>query len=444
MVETAPAMRGLVIAAPASSQGKTVVTLGLLRAFRQRGVDVVSAKSGPDYIDPAFHQAASGRPCVTLDSWAGDAGQVRARAAMQPGTLLIAEGAMGLFDGAASAAPGGPGSAQRLAEVLNVPVVLVVDISRMAQSTLALIEGFAARSGRLAGVILNRAGSDRHADMVRAAVRDVVPILGTLPATPGLETPSRHLGLVQASERPDLDEFLNRAAELLAANCNLDALANAASRVEAAGGPPTPLPPLGQRIAVAMDQAFGFSYWHQLQDWHRQGAQITTFSPLANQGPDLNADAVFLPGGYPELHAGQISAASEFRAGMRSAVNRGALIYGECGGYMVLGQNLTDANGNRHEMLGLLDLNTSFAERRRHLGYRRLKAAAGPWEAQLKAHEFHYCTTIRAVGDPLFRASDAEGRDLGDMGLRAGSVMGSFAHLIETEPTRGRLGAMRL
>ena len=439
-----PPMRGLVIAAPASGQGKTVLTLGLLRALRARGVDVASAKSGPDYIDPAFHRAATGRACVTLDSWAGDAGQVRARAAMQPAALLVAEGAMGLFDGAAGAAPGGIGSAQRLAEVLDVPVVLVVDISHMAQSALALIEGFAARSGRIAGVILNRAGSDRHADLVRAAVRNAIPVLGTVPASAGLAVPSRHLGLVQADERADLEAFLDRAGEVVAANCNLDQITGLARRVEAAGGPPYRLAPIGQRVAVANDQAFGFAYWHQIEDWRRQGAEILVFSPLADQGPDVSADAVFLPGGYPELSAGRIAAAGSFRAAMRTAVNRGALIYGECGGYMMLGEGLVDADGTRHEMLGLLALETSFAERRLHLGYRRLEALAGPWQARLKAHEFHYCTTLRAAGEPLFSAADAEGRDLGPIGLRAGTVMGSFAHVIESEPVRGRLGAMRL
>ena len=438
------ALRGLVIAAPASAQGKTVVTLGLLRALRARGVDVISAKSGPDYIDPAFHRAATGRPCVSLDSWAADAPQVRARAAMQPGALLVAEGAMGLFDGAASAGPGGAGSAQRLAEVLDVPIVLVVDIQHMAQSAVALIEGFVARSGRIAGVILNRAGSDRHADMVREAVRDVVPIIGTVPKSDGLGIPSRHLGLVQADERSDLDAFLDCAGEIMAANCNLDALLRLTSRVEAAGGPPNPMPPLGQRIAVANDAAFGFSYWHQIADWRRLGAEVKAFSPLANEGPDPSADAVFLPGGYPELHAGRIAASTFFRDAMRTAVNRGATIYGECGGFMVLGAGLIDQDSARHEMLGLLDLETSFAERRLQLGYRRLEPLAGPWEAPLMGHEFHYSTTQRAEGEPLFRASDAGGRDMGLIGLRSGTVMGSFAHIVESQPVRGRLGSLRL
>ena len=437
-------MKGLVIAAPASSQGKTTVTLGLLRALRARGTDVASAKSGPDYIDAAFHRAATGRPCVTLDSWAADNAQLRARAAMQEAELLVVEGAMGLFDGAASAAPGGAGSAQRLAEALDLPVVLVVDISRMAQSAVALVEGFAARSGRIAGVILNRAGSDRHADMVRAAIGSSVPMLGCVPARADLGTPSRHLGLVQAEERGDLDAFLDGAAALIAANCNIDVIVAAATRVEAPGGPPAGLPPPGQRVAVARDRAFGFAYWHMLDDWRRQGAEIRPFSPLADQGPDPDTDAVFLPGGYPELHGGRIARADTFRAGIRAAVNRGALIYGECGGYMVLGDALIDADGTAHAMLGLLRLETSFAERRRHLGYRRLEPLAGPWTAPLRGHEFHYSTELRAEGEPLFRAADAEGRDLGAMGLRAGTVMGSYAHVIEAERSGGRLGSLRL
>ncbi len=421
-----------------------MITLGLLRALKTQGTNVSSAKSGPDYIDPAFHRAATGNPCINLDSWAADNAQLRARAAMAPADLMIIEGAMGLFDGAAGTRPGGAGSVQKLAEALDIPVILVVDIARMAQSTVALIEGFAARSTRIAGVILNRAGSPRHFDMVRAAIADTVPILGCLPATDDLQAPSRHLGLVPAGEHPNLSAFIDRAADLVAANCNLDAIARVATQVEAAGGTPSPLPLLGQRIAVAMDQAFGFAYAHMLQDWSAQGAEIYPFSPLADQGPGNDADAVFLPGGYPELHAAQIAAATSFANAMRSAQNRGATIYGECGGYMVLGDGLTAADGTRHAMLGMLRAETSFAERRRHLGYRRLEALGGPWQAPLKAHEFHYSTELRADGDPLFKAADAEGRDLGTIGLRAGTVFGSYAHIIESDRVQGRLGAMRL
>jgi cobyrinic acid a,c-diamide synthase len=459
-------MRGLLIGAPASAQGKTTLTLGLLRALRRRGADVVSAKSGPDYIDPAFHAAATGRPCATLDAWAASPAQLRARAAAQPAELLVVEGAMGLYDGAATGGPGadaaGPGlrdasaafnrptrgaarlagseagaqttgSAATLAGALRIPVLLVLDVSRMGQSAAALVHGLASFPGapRIAGAVLNRAGSERHAALVRRAVEAVAPVLGVLPRREDLAVPSRHLGLVQAAEHPDLSAFLDRAADAVEAGCDVPAIAALAGPVAPSRGAPARLPPLGQRIAVARDGAFGFAYWHMLEDWRAAGAEIVPFSPLDDQPPDVQADAVFLPGGYPELHAGRIAAALSFHAGMRAAADRGATIYGECGGFMVLGRGLVDADGARHGMLGLLDLETSVARPARVLGYRRLAPLAGPWPGPVAGHEFHTAVALRAEGAPLFRVQDAAGDDLGIAGLVAGRVSGSFVHVIE-------------
>jgi cobyrinic acid a,c-diamide synthase len=180
---------------------------------------------------------------------------------------------------------------------------------------------------------------------------------------------------------------------------------------------------------VASDQAFAFAYPHLLADWQRGGARIHGFSPLADE-PAPEADFIFLPGGYPELHAGRIAGNARFLESLRGAAARGVSIYGECGGYMVLGKTITDSDGVRHEMAGLLDLETSFASRRLHLGYRTVQSATGPFPGIWAAHEFHYATTISAEGPPLFVAQDAEGADIGPMGLVKGSVSGSFAHLI--------------
>ena len=460
-------MRGLLIGAPASAQGKTTLTLGLLRALRRRGADVVSAKSGPDYIDPAFHAAATGRPCVTLDAWAASAAQLRARAAAQASELLVVEGAMGLYDGAVTQAPSAesgpglrdasaafqrearqdgdgsgdgtavgraaPGSAAALAGVLGIPVLLVLDVSRVGQSAAALVHGLASFPGapRVAGVVLNRTGSERHAALVRRAVEAVAPVLGVLPRRDDLEVPSRHLGLVQAAEHPDLAGFLDRAADAVEAGCDVPAIAALGLPVAAARGAPARLTPIGQRVAVARDAAFGFAYWHMLEDWRAGGAEIVPFSPLANQPPDAAADAVFLPGGYPELHPARIAGALSFQAGMRAAADRGATIYGECGGFMVLGDGLVDADGARHPMLGLLRLETSVARPRRVLGYRRFTPLAGPWSGPLAGHEFHTAMATRADGEPLFAVQNAAGTDLGTTGLAAGRIFGSFAHVIE-------------
>jgi cobyrinic acid a,c-diamide synthase len=196
------------------------------------------------------------------------------------------------------------------------------------------------------------------------------------------------------------------------------------------------LPPLAQRIAVARDVAFAFAYPHLLADWRAQGAKISFFSPLADETPNQDADAVFLPGGYPELHAGAIAAAEKFRAGMHAAATRGALIYGECGGYMVLGERLIDGEGRSHRMLGLLPLETSFENPTLHLGYRRLEPLNGlPWSVPLSAHEFHFASIVgEGEADRLFRAETPDKKPLGCVGLRCGSVTGSFVHVIDALP----------
>ncbi|MCA8882828.1 MAG: cobyrinate a,c-diamide synthase [Rhodobacteraceae bacterium] len=422
--------RGLILAAPSSGAGKTTVTLGILRALARSGQAVRSAKSGPDYIDPRFHAAATGTDCTTLDAWAMTPERLRALAA-GPGLLLI-EGAMGLFDGAP---PDGRGASADLARHLGLPVVLVVDAGRMAQSVAPLVAGFAAHDPtvRVAGVILNRVGSARHDAMLRRALAPLgLPVLGALPRLAGLETPSRHLGLVQAGERADLAAFLDRAADAVSDNCDLQALTALTAPL-----PPPPaaarMTPPAQTIAVAQDLAFDFAYPHLLSDWRAEGATIRMFSPLADD-PVPEAGFVFLPGGYPELHAGRIAAAARFLATLRASADRGVPIYGECGGYMVLGDGLEDANGTRHAMAGLLRLETSFAARRLHLGYRHLRALTGPLAGAWAGHEFHYATTLKADGPALFAASDAEGTPLAPMGLRHGAVFGSFAHLIDRAP----------
>ena len=355
---------GLIIAAPSSGSGKTTITLGLLRALKRSGIDVRGAKSGPDYIDPRFHEAASGMPCFNLDAWAMQAGRIHALATGEH--PLIIEGAMGLFDGAP---PDGRGSVADLARLLKLPVVMVIDAARMAQSAAPLLAGFANFDAdvHIAGVILNKVGSPRHEQMLRRALAPLnIPVLGAIPRAAGIETPSRHLGLVQAQERDDLDAFIERAADLVSERIDLKQLSQLATSLPSRDFSGKITPP-AQRIAIAQDPAFAFAYPHILQDWRAAGAEVIPFSPLAND-PVPNSDFVFLPGGYPELYAGQLASADKFLTTLRKHAERAA-IYGECGGYMVLGQSLIDADGTRHQMAGLLELETSFAQRKLHLGY---------------------------------------------------------------------------
>ncbi len=416
-------MSGIILAAPGSGSGKTTITLGLLRALRNQGVSVRSAKSGPDYIDPRFHAAASGAECVNLDAWAMAPNRIRALAAGD--TPLVIEGAMGLFDGAP---PLGKGATADLARILGLPVVLIMDVSHQAQSAAAVASGFANHSDiNVVGVILNKIGSPRHERMVRLALEPTgLTVFGAIHRDASLNTPSRHLGLVQAEERDDLEEFLNKAAEIVAQSVDIAAVMACATKVTKPASLAAPFPPPAQKIAIARDAAFAFAYPHLITAWRDMGAEISLFSPLADQAP-APADLVILPGGYPELHAGKLAANQNFLQGIRAAKS----VYGECGGYMVLGDGLVDATGKRHAMAGLLALETSFAKRKLHLGYRHLKPLGGLWDRPLNAHEFHYATTLKAKGAPLFQATDAEHTPLPDMGLRKGTVTGSFAHVID-------------
>jgi len=413
-----------IIAAPASGSGKTTITLGLLHALSADGVTVRGAKSGPDYIDPAFHAAACGQPCMNLDAWAMRPNRIEDLAA---GCPLIIEGAMGLFDGA----PDGKGATADLARLLQLPVIMVVDASRMAQSIAPLIAGFAHHDPnvQVAGVILNKTGSARHRTMLADALRATgIPLIGCLPRASDITQPERHLGLVQAQETPDLASFLKQAAALMRDHLDFSKLPALAPIPQTS--PTHAIAPPGQRIAIANDHAFAFTYPHVLADWRAAGAEILPFSPLADEAVP-SADFIFLPGGYPELHAGRLSANAGFLASLRAAAAT-TPIYGECGGYMTLGQTLTDASGKTHQMAGLLNLQTSFAERKLHLGYRHLTATTGPFPGHYHGHEFHYATTIAAEGTPLFVTRDATGAQCGDQGLIYGKVSGSFAHIIDS------------
>ena len=431
---------GLIIAAPRSGSGKTIVTLGLIAALRARGLAVAPAKTGPDYIDTAILSRTAGREAINLDPWAMSPARLHALASTQAAKadVLIVEGAMGLFDGAAD----GTGSTGDLAATLNLPVVLVVDADRQSQSIAALVSGFAnwRRNVKVAGIIVNRVATTRHERMLRAALVETgIPILGVLPRRDTLTIPERHLGLVLPDEVTAFDAVVAAAAEVVTEFVDLPLLLSLCTpfvepHPEPVDGPgaASRLPPLGQRVAIARDDAFAFLYPHWLADWRAQGAELTFFSPLADESPDPNADAVFLPGGYPELHGGRLATALRFKTGLSDAAARGALVYGECGGFMVLGETLTDMSGATHAMAGLLPVATRIDRPKRTLGYRRLTHASPlPWPAALNGHEFHYSSVRQLRLPPLFLTTDALGETLPDMGAQIGRVMGSYAHVID-------------
>ncbi|MFO1101750.1 MAG: cobyrinate a,c-diamide synthase [Methylocystis sp.] len=465
---------GLLIGAARSSSGKTTLTLGLMRALARRGLRVAPVKCGPDYIDLAFHAAATGRAGVNLDSWAMDADLIArlAARASEDADTIIAEGAMGLFDGAPGGAAG-VGASADIAAMLGWPVILVHDVSGQAQTAAAVVRGLATHDARvnIAGVVLNRVGSERHRRLAGETIEALgIKVHGALPRDEKIVLPERHLGLVQAGETPALDERLDALADFIEAHVDVEAIV--AHVTVAATGDVIPdasrkrsdressmtlaapvaaldsrspasrasgmtsdaaIPPPAQRIAIARDDAFSFFYPHLAQSWRDAGAELVFFSPLADEAPPEDCDLCWLPGGYPELHAGRLSAAQGFMKGLRRFANQ-RWVHGECGGYMVLGRALIDAAGAAHEMAGLLELETSFARRKLHLGYRRAKLAAdhplGAAGLILRGHEFHYASVQREEGAPFALANDAYSADERPAGLARQGVSGSFFHLM--------------
>jgi cobyrinic acid a,c-diamide synthase len=457
----------LLIAAARSGAGKTTLALGLMRALARRGLRVGAVKCGPDYIDPAFHAAATGRESVNLDSWAMDEDLIASLAARagEGADIVVAEGAMGLFDGVPGA-PGRSGASADIAAALGWPVVLVHDVSGQGQTAAALVRGLATHDPgvNIAGVVLNRVGSERHRKLAGEAIEALgIPVLGALPRDESIALPERHLGLVQAGETARLDEILDALADRAEAHVDIEAVvANAVipdareasdreSRLRRSdgvvtldsGSGPWParndisslLPPPARRIAVARDAAFSFFYPHLAAAW-REAVELAFFSPLADEAPPEDCDLCWLPGGYPELHAARLAQSRRFLDGLRRFAQTRP-VHGECGGYMVLGRALVDAGGAAHEMAGLLELETSFASRKLHLGYRRAALTAdhclGRAGAVLRGHEFHYATILKEAGEPFARVCDAYSAKERPAGLRAGLVSGSFFHFIAPE-----------
>ncbi len=430
--------KGLVIAAPRSGSGKTTVTLGLLRALNQRGARAQGLKCGPDYIDPAFHAVASGRDSINLDAWSMTPAMVASLAAdaLQGTDIALCEASMGLFDGV-PAPQGRSGASAEIAVALGWPVLLVIDVSGQSQTAAAIVKGCATYDPRVrvAGVIINKVASPRHHLLVTTAIEGLgIPVLGALPRQDAIALPERHLGLVQARETNDLDARLNAMAGFVSAHVDIDRVLAIAAPFEANYAPTPVLPPPAQRIALAQDAAFSFFYPHLAREWHSAGAELIPFSPLNDEAPALDCDLCWLPGGYPELHAGRLAAAQNFMDGLRRFA-QSKPIHGECGGYMTLGQSLTDADGVTHQMAGLLSVSTSFAKRKMNLGYRAAETCAesslGPKATHLRGHEFHYATVTDPGNDaPFALTRDVYGGALQPAGSQRGLVSGSFFHVI--------------
>lgn len=435
-------MKGFMLASPNSGSGKTVLTMAILRHLSRAGIAVSPIKAGPDYIDPAFHEMACHHNSVNLDCWAmrKDLVYSLSAQAIKDNRLMVAEAMMGLFDGASN----GQGSAADLARKLALPIILVVDCSKMSHSIAPLVFGFHnfADDIVIAGIILNKVGSINHEKLLKDALKPLnINIIGVIPRNKKLHLPDRHLGLIQAHEMLEIDRFIDEAADFIGPLIDFENLLKIAKKpfqcnnINDTSTSVVPLKPIGQHIAIARDNAFRFVYHHILVGWQRQGAVLSFFSPLADEKPDEAADAIYLPGGYPELFAEKLAHATQFKASMHDAKVKGKTIYGECGGYMVLGEYIEDKNGAMHAMLGLLPLITSMKQPKLHIGYRKLSPLTSfLWQDNLRGHEFHYAQTIKGnKAIPLFSVTDARNEQQNMVGMQLDNVAGSFMHVIDRE-----------
>ncbi|TKX58460.1 cobyrinic acid a,c-diamide synthase [Halorubrum sp. SS7] len=429
-------MKGLVLAGTASGVGKTVATLATLRAFEAAGRTVQPAKAGPDFIDPSHHARVAGRPSRTLDPWLQGPEGLRRNYARGEGDVCVIEGMMGLYDGDAASTAG-------VAAALDLPVVLVVDASAGMESVAATALGFAAYADRtphdldVAGVIAQKAHGGRHEEGIREALPDELDYCGRVPPREDLEVPDRHLGLRMAEEAPLDDGALDAAAEALRTDRLLDLAREPTTPAEAppesatgdaAAGRGDGDPP---RIAVADDAAFRFVY-PATRERLAERATVVPFAPAA--GDDLPpCDGVYLPGGYPELHAAALAEGPALDS-VADAAAEGTPVLGECGGLMALAETLTTVEGDAHEMAGVLPASVEMRERYQGLDHVELRARTETLTAgagdRLRGHEFHY--SAADVADDARFAFDVE-RGTGIDGDREGLVehrtLGTYCHV---------------
>ncbi len=405
----------LFVAAPASGQGKTTVTAALARLHAREGRRVRVFKCGPDFLDPQIHAVASGAPVYNLDlGMCGEADAAwRLHRAAQESDLILVEGVMGLYDGAPSGAD--------IARRFGIPVMAVIDARAMAQTFGAVAYGLAHYQPELpfSGVLANNVGSARHAEMLQAALPEGMRWYGALARDAAAALPERHLGILQAAEIEDLVARLDRMADGLAAT-------GAAALPPPVGFAPAaapPVPPLlaGRTVAVARDAAYGFIYPANLDTLEALGARLAIFSPLAGE-PLPECDAVWLPGGYPELHGARLGANRAFRDGLAAHVAAGRPLLAECGGMMSLFETVVDKAGEAHAFAGLLPGRAVMQPRLAALG---LQVAQLP-EGALSGHTFHYSKSETPLA-PLVRARRPDGGE-GEAIYRVGRLTASYVH----------------
>lgn len=441
----------LLIAGTHSGVGKTTITMGLVAALRRRGLQVQPFKAGPDYIDPTYHTLAAGRPCRNIDTWMVPPDRALAlfEQAASPAGIAVIEGVMGLFDGFSYDSE--EGSSAQIAKLTQSPVLLVVDVGKMARSVGAIVTGYTKfDSGlNLAGFILNRCGSKGHYEGVKLAAEQAtgLPVVGWLPKEANLHIPERHLGLVPTDERGELSAFINHAAHLIEQYFNLEQILAIAGNSAAPSPPKThnlPVPAKGKpetkklkpktTIAVARDSAFSFYYEDNLDLLRQHSARIAFFSPQTDTELPAGSAGLYLGGGFPEIYAAQLAANRPLMAALRQAHAAGMPIYAECGGFMYLTEAIVDLAGQRHPMVGLVPGEAHMQPRLMSLGYRVVESPGGnfllPPGVTTRGHEFHWSKWEQPGDSPAWLIQPRRGSDNPHPdGYSRGNLIASYVHL---------------
>lgn len=403
-----------------------------MAALRRRGLRVSPYKVGPDYIDPSYHRAASGAPATALDTWMlGREGAIASFARTATGDVAVIEGVMGLYDGASPETE--TGSTAEVAKLLGCPVILVIDGSAVARSAAATALGFKAFDPdvRIAGVVANRIAGEGHAAYLRPSIEQVagLPLLGWLPGSENNRIPERHLGLVMAGEM-DGQALIDGLANLIEEHLDVDRLLSVARSADpiSIGDPElTATSAKCVRIAVARDEAFCFYYPDNFALLEQAGADLVYFSPLRDHSLPPDVDALYIGGGYPELHARSLSANGDMIASIVEFERTGKSIFAECGGFMYLCESLVDVAGDEHSMAGLLGGRTVMEKRLQAIGYREAVVETdsflGPAGTVIRGHEFRHSRYEGDAGSPAFMVGDKP------FGHRRGNIIGSYVHL---------------
>ncbi len=430
-----------VVAAPSSGSGKSTVTTGLMAALARASV-VQGFKVGPDYIDPGYHTAAAGRISRNLDTWMVPIPQVLAGfgRAVAGADIAVAEGVMGLFDGYDAKTE--RGSTAQIAKLLHAPVVLVIDVGKMARSAGAIALGYRNFDPDLnvAGVICNNVGSEKHAMYVTQAIESIgLPVLGCVPRNAQLRIPERHLGLQTAVERTaEIDAFLQLAGDEIATHIDMEWLwqiAKSAKPFEIdVTEPVTPSTQPPVRLAVARDEAFCFYYEDNFDLLRQAGAELLFFSPLRDAALPENIAGLYLGGGYPELYAAELAANVSMMDTIRQEIEDGLPTYAECGGLMFLTSSITDLENVVHPMIGVVPGRAQMVGKLT-MGYRKVTAVTDnlllPATAKTRGHEFHYSDWVERPDDLpyAYQISPRIGQHVRQEGYAAGNLLASYVHL---------------